>query len=125
MDSAFALITAKTPAESIDVLVTWIGGATLLRYRVSLLQKRTRSPLERRTGFLVSTLALTLVLRGFSWLSPGTVWLGVLALMPATLLPLALTVFCEGLLRRHVPRGVKWLAMIYGEHCHRVHRPRA
>ncbi len=112
MDNAFALLTAKTPAESVDVLVTWIGGVTLLRYRYALLKRHTRSPLERRTGFLISTVALHLVVRGFSWLSPDTVWLGVLALVPATLLPLALAIFCEGLLRRHVPRGVKWLSVI-------------
>jgi hypothetical protein len=105
-------LTARTPAESIDVLVTWVGAVTLLRYRVALGRRREQSALERRTGFLVSALALLLLLRGFSWLSPDTRWLGIAMLLPATLLPLAMTLFAEGLLRRHVPRWAKWVAVI-------------
>jgi hypothetical protein len=105
------LLAAETPAESVDVLVTWVGAATLLRYRIALGRRRERSALERRTGFLVSCLALLLLLRGFSWLQPDIRWLGIVMLLPATLLPLAMTLFAEGLLRRHVPRWTKWLAV--------------
>ena len=109
--SPFDFLAAETPAESVDVLVTWVGAATLLRYRVALGRRRERSALERRTGFLVSSIALLLLLRGFSWLRPEVRWLGVVMLLPATLLPLAMTLFTEGLLRRHVPRWTKWLAV--------------
>lgn len=105
------LITAATPGESVDVLVTWIGGITLLRYRLAIRRRREHGVLERRASFLVSALAMLLVLRGFSWLRPNAVWLGVAMLIPATLLPLAMTLFAEGLLRRHMPRWVKWLAV--------------
>ena len=106
------LLTAETPAESIDVLVTWVGAVALLRYRIALGRRRERSALERRTGFLISALALLLLIRGFSWLEPEVRWLGIAMLLPATLLPLAMTLFVEGLLRRHVPRWIKWLAVI-------------
>lgn len=111
--SVLDLLAADSPAESVDVLVTWVGAVTLLRYRVALAGRgRERSALERRTGFLVSALAALLLLRGFSWLNPGVRWLGVVMLLPATLLPLAMTLFAEGLIRRHVPRWTKWLAVI-------------
>jgi hypothetical protein len=109
--SPFDFLAAETPAESVDVLVTWVGAATLLRYRIALGRRRERSALERRTGFLVSSIALLLLLRGFSWLRPEVRWLGIAMLLPATLLPLAMTLFTEGLLRRHVPRWTKWLAV--------------
>lgn len=107
----FDVLAAETPAESVDVLVTWVGAATLLRYRIALGRRRERSALERRTGFLISCIALLLLLRGFSWLRPEVRWLGIVMLLPATLLPLAMTLFTEGLLRRHVPRWTKWLAV--------------
>lgn len=105
------LLTARTPAESVDVLVTWVGAAALLRYRIALHRRRERSALERRTGFLVSAIALLLLLRGLSWLRPDLQWLGAAMLVPAGLLPLAMTLFTEGLLRRHVARWIKWLAV--------------
>lgn len=105
------LVAASTPAESVDVLVTWIGGITLLRYHLAIHRRREHGVLERRASFLIGALALLLVLRGFSWLRPEARWLGVLMLVPATVLPLAMTLFAEGLLRRHVPRWVKWLAV--------------
>jgi hypothetical protein len=105
------LLAAETPAESVDVLVTWVGAVMLLRYRIALGRRRERSALERRTGFLISSIALLLLLRGFSWLQPDVRWLGIAMLLPATLLPLAMTLFAEGLLRRHVPRWTKWLAV--------------
>ena len=110
--SALDLLAARTPAESVDVLVTWVGAATLLRYRVALGRRRERSALERRTGFLISALAMLFLLRGFAWLNPGVRWLGVAMMLPATLLPIAMTLFVEGLMRRHVARWIKWLAVI-------------
>lgn len=109
--SLLDLLTAQTPQESVEVLVTWVGAATLLRYRIALGRRRERSVLERRTGFLVSTLAMLLFLRGFSWLRPELQWLGIAMLLPAAMLPLAMTLFTEGLLRRHVSRWIKWLAV--------------
>ena len=104
-------LAARTPGESVDVLVTWVGGVTLLRYRLAIARRHAHSPLERRAAFLVSALAALLLLRGVSWLHPDRPWLGSIILLPAALLPLAMTLFVEGLLRRHVPRPMKWLAV--------------
>ena len=103
--TAFPLdfIAARTPAESVDVLVTWVGAVTLLRYRVALGRRQERSVFERRTGYLVSVLAMLFFLRGFAWINPGHRWLGAIMLLPATMLPVAMTLFVEGLLRRHAP----------------------
>jgi hypothetical protein len=106
-----SVLTARTPGESVDVLVTWVGGITLLRYRLAIARRHAHSPLERRAAFLVSALAALLLMRGVSWLHPDRPWLGSIILLPAALLPLAMTLFTEGLLRRHVPRPMKWLAV--------------
>jgi hypothetical protein len=105
------MITARTPAESVDVLVTWVGAVTLFRYRIAIGRRRERSALERRTGFFISALAMLFLLRGFGWINPDVRWLSAVMLLPATLLPLAMTLFVEGLLRRHVSPWIKWLAV--------------
>ena len=109
--SVLDLLAANSPEESVDVLVTWVGAVTLIRYRYALGRRRERSALEKRTGFLISALALLLLLRGFAWLSDDDRVLGALMLLPANTLPLAMTLFVEGLLRRHVARWIKWLAV--------------
>ena len=108
---AFDALTAATPSESVDVLVTWIGGVTLVRYRLAIGHGRTAGPLERRARVLVSVVAILLIVRGFSWLWPDTSWLGTFIQLPATLLPFAMTLFAEGLLRRHVPLWIKVLSV--------------
>jgi hypothetical protein len=109
--SPLDMLAARTPAESVDVLVTWVGAVALLRFRHALRRRRERSTLERRTELLVTVLAMLLLLRGFAWINPGVRWLGALMLLPATLLPLAMTLFVEGLLRRHVARWIKWVGV--------------
>jgi hypothetical protein len=104
-------LVAATPSETVDVLVTWIGGLTLVRYRFAIARGRGVSPLERSARVLVSTIALLLVMRGFSWLHPDVAWLGTIMLLPATLLPIAITMFAEGLQRRHAPAWIKGLAV--------------
>ena len=97
-------------ALTVDVLVTWIGAAALGRCAFVLSRSTARSTLERRARFLMGTLAAMFLLRGFSWLRPGSAGLGYLVSVPNSLLPLAMTLFVEGLLRRHVPRWMKWVA---------------
>lgn len=96
----------------VDVLVTWIGAAALARYVMVVGSVGERSPLERRARFLIGALATLLFVRGFSWLSPDSRWLAFLTFVPVAVLPLAMTVFAEGLLRRHVPAWMKFLAAI-------------
>ena len=109
--SVLDLLAANSPEESVDVLVTWVGAVTLIRYRYALGRRRERSALEKRTGFLISALALLLLLRGFAWLGDDDRLLGAVMLLPANMLPLAMTLFVEGLLRRHVARWIKGLAV--------------
>lgn len=96
---------------TIDVMISWTAGITLARYTYTLSQ-RHRSTLESRTLFLATVLTVTLIVRGFSWLIPGSVVLSIAAAVPASLLPLAATVFVEGLLRRHVPVYLKAIAIL-------------
>ncbi len=94
----------------VDVLVTWIGAAALARYVMVVGSVGERSPLERRARLLVGALATLLFVRGFSWLSPDSRTLTFLTFVPVAMLPLAMTVFAEGLLRRHVPVWMKMFA---------------
>ncbi len=103
-------IAAGDLAFAVDVLVTWIGAVALGGSAWVLGRREARSTLERRAQFLMGVLALMLFIRGFAWLRPQSVVLAFLVFVPISLLPIAMTVFVEGLLRRHAPRWMKWLA---------------
>jgi hypothetical protein len=96
-------------AVAIDVLVTWIGALGAASYLLHIVRNRSRSPLERRAVLLLGVLTVLLLVRGFSWLGPD-LRLTRLTFAAATLLPLAMALFVEGLLRRHLPRPAKLLA---------------
>jgi hypothetical protein len=98
---------AREVADVADVLMTWVGGAAVLRYGVALGRRREKSLLERRTRILVLVFGALMILRGVSWLLPRWPWLMALAFVPSSLLPVAMTLFTEGLLRRHAPRWIK------------------
>lgn len=96
-------------AVAIDVLVTWIGALGAASYLLHIVRNPSRSPLERRAVLLLGVLTALLTIRGFAWLQPD-VRLNRLTFAVATLLPLAMALFVEGLLRRHLPRPAKLLA---------------
>ncbi len=96
-------------AVAIDVLVTWIGALGAASYLLHIARNPSRSPLERRAVLLLGVLTVLLLVRGFSWLGPD-LRLTRLTFAAATLLPLAMALFVEGLLRRHLPPLVKLLA---------------
>lgn len=96
-------------AVAIDVLVTWIGALGAASYLLHIVRNPSRSPLERRAVLLLGVLTILLAVRGFAWLQPD-VRLNRLTFAAATLLPLAMALFVEGLLRRHLPRPAKLLA---------------
>ena len=102
--------SGRDVAFVVDVLVTWIGAAALARYVMVVGSGGERSPLERRARFLIGALAALLFVRGFSWLSDESRTLAFFTFLPAAMLPLAMTVFAEGLLRRHVPVWMKVFA---------------
>ena len=102
--------TPHDVALVVDVLVTWIGAAALARYLWTLATRPGRSLLETRARFLVGMLAALLFVRGFAWLLPNHRWLDWLVFLPVSLLPIAMTLFAEALLRRHAPLWLKTLA---------------
>lgn len=95
---------------TVDILVTWTGAVTMLRYAHTLSRSRA-STLEVRTLFLVLVLSATLLARGFLWLWPESAVLSIAVGIPASFLPFAATLFVEGLLRRHVPGPMKLFAI--------------
>jgi len=95
-----------------DLLVNGLGAAGTLGHLGVLARRRAKSPLERRVLFLLALLATMLVVREVSWAVPHVTWLDSLELLPATLLPLALTLFTEGLLRRHLPTAMKLFVLL-------------
>lgn len=99
-------------AVIVDILVTWIGGVSLGLYAMALGTLGGRSLLERRARFLFGVLALVLFVRGFAWLAPDHTGLDFLVFGPLSLLPIAMTLFAEALLRRHAPMWIKVLATV-------------
>ncbi|HUF69720.1 MAG TPA: hypothetical protein VMM79_13840 [Longimicrobiales bacterium] len=89
-----------------EPLLSWIGAAGVLAYILHIHRQRSRSILEAKVLFLLYSLAALFVVRGFYWLTDD-VRLQVPAFVPATLLPLAITLFVEALLRRHVSFPLK------------------
>ncbi len=97
-------------ALAVDVLVTWIGAAGLARYVTAVGTGPQAGALERRARFLLGTVATALFIRGFSWLAPESTTLAFLTFAAVSLLPMAMTVLAEGLMRRHVPLWMKVLS---------------
>jgi hypothetical protein len=90
----------------LDAMLSWTGAVGVLHYLVQVRRERQGSQLERRASFLLACLGLLLLVRGFYWLQPGRV-LQTATFVPASLLALAMHVFVEGLLRRHLPLAMK------------------
>jgi hypothetical protein len=90
-----------------DVLTTWIAALAAGGYLWFLQRMAEQSSLGRRQRFLLLMLTVLLFLRGFAWLVPGTV-LVRLTFVAAVMLPLALALFAEALMRRHLPPLAKW-----------------
>ena len=89
-----------------DLVLTWVGAGGVIAYTVYIHGQRSRSPLEARTLFLLYALGTLFLARGFYWLYDGP-WLETLRFVPTTLLPLAATLFVEGLRRRHASPALK------------------
>ncbi len=91
-----------------DVAVTWLGAVGCGLYLHFLWSRREAGA---GTGlFLFGVLTALLAVRGFYWLFGGT-QLAQLVFAAATLLPIAMTLFAEHLVRRHHPLWLKLLAL--------------
>ncbi|HXV06777.1 MAG TPA: hypothetical protein VD791_02020 [Burkholderiales bacterium] len=89
-----------------DVIITWLGAIGVWSYLDFVHRHRTGSVLERRVLFLLYCLCVLLAGRGFYWLL-GWSWLEYVEMLPATLIPLAVTLVAEGLIRQHVSMPMK------------------
>jgi hypothetical protein len=92
-----------------DPLVSWMGAAGTLSYAAYIHRDRSRSHLERMTLLLLHTLAALFILRGWYWLTEDP-RLQVLSFVPATVVPIVVTLFVEALLRRHAHPALKLFA---------------
>jgi hypothetical protein len=89
-----------------DVIITWVGAAGVWGYVSFVLNNRTRSALERNTLVLLHCALVLLVVRGFQWLFAWP-WLAYVRYVPTALLPLAVVLFGESLMRRHMNLQMK------------------
>jgi hypothetical protein len=89
-----------------DAALAWLGALGVGRYLMYIHRQRSRSLLEHRMLMLLYCLGAFCVARGFWGLIPGR-WMSTLTVAPAVLLPLAATLFAEGMLRRHMSFALK------------------
>ncbi|MGH8631424.1 MAG: hypothetical protein ACREU7_11770 [Burkholderiales bacterium] len=89
-----------------DVIITWLGAAGVWGYVNFVLHNRTSSTLERNTLFLLYCALALLIVRGFQWLLAWP-WLTYIRYLPVALLPLAVVLFGESLMRRHINLPMK------------------
>jgi hypothetical protein len=89
-----------------DVIISWLGAIGVWGYVNFVLHNRTGSTLERNTLFLLYCALALLIVRGFEWLL-GWEWIGYVRYLPTALLPLAVVLFGESLMRRHVNLPMK------------------
>jgi hypothetical protein len=89
----------------VDAILSWVGALGVLGYLLHIQRSAGRSFVEGRMRFLLGCIGILLIVRGASCWEPGR-WIQVVA-VPAALVPLAMHLFVEGLLRRHLPRAMK------------------
>lgn len=99
-----------TSALASDITITWLAAIGAGLYFHFLWRRDNSGTAERATLFLVGVFTVMLAVRGFFWLWGGAA-LGRLVFVAATLMPIAITLFTEQLLRRHHPRWLKLLAL--------------
>lgn len=90
----------------IEALLSWISALGVLLLLLHTRRQADRGVLESRMQFLLGCLAAMLALRAVAWLYPARLWV-TLAFLPWALLPLAVHLFAEALIRRHLPLGMK------------------
>ena len=94
-----------------EALVSWMSiYGVLIALRVYAKQA-TRSRLELCVMFLLECLAVLLAVRGFFWLTHRAVF-GILTYASAALIPLAVLLYVEALLRRHFPLILKAFVLV-------------
>lgn len=97
-------------ALRVDLVVTWAAAAAALSVLARMTRKRSRSLLEGRSLILLAVLGVLCLARGFYWLGIAAPVPRLLTVVAAAAVPLALALFVEGLLRRHLPLWMKVLS---------------
>src|SRR5439155_12576575 len=106
---------AMTPPDGrgvlAEALVSWISVyGVYITLRVYWRQT-TRSRLERCVSFLLECLGALLLVRGFFWTTGYRVF-GAATFLVVAMVPLAVVLYVEALLRRHLPLAVKVLVLV-------------
>lgn len=94
-----------------DIAINIVGLSGVVAYLFHLHRSRLRSPLEHRLLFLFWTLAVLFSARTIFWAMGEAAHLQTIVFIPATILPLAVLLTIEGLLRRHAPLFLKVFSM--------------
>jgi hypothetical protein len=93
-----------------DSVLSWLGALGAATAWLHFRPRRSGSLQQRRARFLLGALTVLLAVRGLFWLRADDPLLFRITFVPATLVPLGMALFVEGLLRRHLPLGLKILA---------------
>lgn len=93
-----------------EALVSWASLYGVINALRVYHKEAARSRLERCAVFLLYGLGTLLLVRGFYWIS-GNLLLGSLTYLFAALVPLAVVLYVEALLRRHLPLAIKLMAL--------------
>jgi hypothetical protein len=93
-----------------EAVVSWISLLGVLTAMRVYWKQTARSRLERCVLFLLGCLATLLFVRGYYWMT-GLRSFGVLTFSVAALVPFAIFLYVEALLRRHLPLAAKALVL--------------
>lgn len=94
-----------------DLTSSMIGGLGCLLVVGWIARTPERSVLERRSVPLLANLGAVFLLRSFGWMDDQHSSVRWWAFWPATIHPLVMGIFVEGLLRRHLPRWLKYTSL--------------
>lgn len=105
------MIVPISPELVADLTSSMIGGVGCLLVVAWIARTPERSVLERRSVPLLANLSAVFFLRSFGWMGDEHSVVRWWAFWPATLHPLVMGIFVEGLLRRHLPRWLKYTSL--------------
>lgn len=105
-------MSLSMPPELVsDLTSSMIGGLGCLLVVGWIARTPERSVLERRSVPLLANLGAVFLLRSIGWMDDQHSTVRWWAFWPATIHPLVMGIFVEGLLRRHLPRWLKYTTL--------------
>lgn len=100
-----------TLSALVDVVPSWAGAYATAAYAYYLIKIPIRSDVEKRLILLLIMFTLFLTFRGIYWLTSNEFFHALTDIF-ASIFPLILLIFAEGILRRHIPQWIKIFATI-------------